>query len=244
MMDWRRLGSLLLLLVVWQVAAMATASPLLPDPLAVANRLAAESATGDLPYHLGVTLARVIAAFFLAFLLGAAIGVGLGRSPALNRLFDGWLIFFLNLPALVTIILAYVWLGLGETAAILAVAVNKIPNVAATMREGARALDPDLQAVARAYRMGRLRTLRHVVIPQLVPFALASARTGLALIWKIVLVVELLGRSNGVGFQLHMQFQMFDVTGLLAYALAFILVVQVIELAILVPLERRLACWR
>lgn len=244
MMDWRRLGSLLLLLVVWQVAAMATASPLLPDPLAVANRLAAESATGDLPYHLGLTLARVIAAFFLAFLLGAAIGVALGRSPALNRLFDGWLIFFLNLPALVTIILAYVWLGLGETAAILAVAVNKIPNVAATMREGARALDPDLQAVARAYRMGRLRTLRHVVIPQLVPFALASARTGLALIWKIVLVVELLGRSNGVGFQLHMQFQMFDVTGLLAYALAFILVVQVIELAILVPLERRLACWR
>ncbi len=242
--DLRRAGSLMLLLMLWQAVAVMTDSPLLPDPVAVVARMAADSATGELPYHLGATLARVAASFVLAFAVGAAIGVAMGRYRAIDRVFDGWLIFFLNLPALVTIILAYVWLGLGEVAAIAAVAINKIPNVAATLREGARTLDGDLAAVARVYGMSRWRTLRHVVAPQLVPFALAAVRTGLALIWKIVLVVELLGRSNGVGFQIHMHFQMFDVTGLLAYALAFILVVQAIELFILGPVEARLVQWR
>lgn len=244
MRDWRRLSSLLTLLLVWQVAAALIADPLLPGPAAVLDRMATEAADGTLPHHLGATLARVAVSFVLALSLGGAIGIAMGRSPLVDRLFDGWLSFFLNLPALVTIILAYVWLGLGEAAAILAVAVNKIPNVAVTMREGARTLDPELSAMAAAYRFGRWRSLRDVVLPQLAPYLLASARGGLALIWKIVLVVELLGRSNGVGFQLHIQFQMFDIAGLLAYALAFIFVVQVIELGALVPLEKRCVRWR
>jgi NitT/TauT family transport system permease protein len=59
-----------------------------------------------------------------------------------------------------------------------------------------------------------------------------------------VLVVELLGRSNGVGFQLGLYFQMFDVTSILAYALAFILVVQLIEWCALQPLEQAANRWR
>lgn len=81
--------------------------------------------------------------------------------------------------------------------------------------------------------------------PQLFPpYLMVATRGGLALIWKIVLVVELLGRSNGVGFQLHMAFQVFDVSAILAYSLAFIAVVQLIELAILQPLENRSSRWR
>jgi NitT/TauT family transport system permease protein len=66
----------------------------------------------------------------------------------------------------------------------------------------------------------------------------------LSLIWKIVLVVELLGRSNGVGFQLYTFFQLFDVASILAYTLTFVAVIQVIELAALQPLERHVNRWR
>jgi NitT/TauT family transport system permease protein len=83
-----------------------------------------------------------------------------------------------------------------------------------------------------------------VIWPQLSPFILAAARTGLSLIWKIILVVELLGRSNGMGYQLHLFFQMFDVASILAYTIAFVVVVQLIELAILQPLDRHARRWR
>mgnify|MGYP001170084730 CR=1 FL=1 len=237
--------SIVLLLVLWQAAALlADDARLMPGPLPVALRLWRELVHGELLHHLGVTLARVAASFLIAMAVGVAVGHLMGRVRLADDLLSAWLVFFLNLPALVTIILAYIWIGLVEAAAIFAVAVNKIPNVAVTMREGARALDPALLEMARVFRVGRWRTWREVVLPQQAPFAAAAARSGLALIWKIVLVVELLGRSNGVGFKLGLYFQLFDVTSILAYALAFIVVVQLIEWLVLQPLEQRANRWR
>jgi NitT/TauT family transport system permease protein len=168
----------------------------------------------------------------------------MGRSTLLDRLGDSWLIVFLNLPALVTIVLCYVWFGLTEVAAILAVAINKIPNVVVTVREGTRALSRDLLEMAQVFQFGRWKTLRHVVLPALGPFIVAAARSGLAIVWKIVLVVELLGRSSGVGFQINLFFQLFDVAGILAYTIAFVAVIQLLELALLQPLERHASRWR
>jgi NitT/TauT family transport system permease protein len=232
------------LIAIWAGFALVADSRYLPAPLAVFERIAEGVASGELPYHVGVTLARVAASFALAMLIGGAIGVALGRLREADRFFDGWLILFLNMPALVTIILCYIWFGLNETAAIAAVAINKIPNAAVTLREGARALDRDYHEMAAVYRFGAWTTFRHVTWPQLVPYVAAAARSGLALVWKIVLVVELLGRPNGVGFQLYTYFQLFDVAGILAYAIAFILVVQAIELVLLQPWEAAANRWR
>ena len=65
-------------------------------------------------FNLGATLARVAAAFLLAMSFGAVIGVLMGRHKAFDRIADSWVIILLNLPALVIIVLAYVWVGLNE----------------------------------------------------------------------------------------------------------------------------------
>ena len=70
---------------------------------------------------------------------------------------------------------------------------------------------------------------------------MASARSGLALIWKIVLVVELLGRSDGIGFQLGTFFHFFDIAGILAYTLAFASLIYLIEAFVMRPIDRVLA---
>ncbi|HHJ38431.1 MAG: ABC transporter permease [Methylothermaceae bacteria B42] len=237
-------ASLLALLAAWQWLAWQFDSRLLPPPAEVALTLIQHLKTGELPYHLGITLSRLGLSFLLAMLLGCALGILLGRHPALDRFFDSWLTLFLNIPALVTIILCYVWFGLTETAAILAVVVNKVPNVTVILREGTRQIDRNLLEMAQCYRFGRWKTLRHVIWPQLYPFVMTAARTGLALIWKIILVVELLGRSNGMGYQLHLFFQMFDVAAILAYTLAFVVVIQLLEWGLLQPLDRYAQRWR
>ena len=236
--------SIISLFVVWSLVAAFAQNRYLPSPAEVYEAFSAALASGEMVEHVTITLGRVLASFLLAMVIGSVIGILLGRNAGADQFFDGWLILFLNLPALVTIVLCYIWFGLNEVAAISAVAINKIPNVAVTMREGARALDRDYREMAQVYRLGRWKSLRHVVLPQLNPFFAASARSGLALVWKIVLVVELLGRSNGVGFQIHLLFQLFDVAGILAYAIGFIIVVQAIELCLLQPWERRVNRWR
>jgi len=236
--------SLLAFLALWQGSAFYINNHTLPTPAAVALVFWQACVTGQLPFHLGVTLLRLLVSFSIAMLLGSAIGIVLGRHKKLDDFFDNWLVIFLNVPALVTIILCYVWFGLIESAAILAVVINKLPSVIVTIREGARSLDQDLLDMAHSFRFSQRKTLVHVIWPQLHPFVMAATRSGLALIWKIILVVELLGRSNGMGYQLHLFFQMFDVASILAYTIAFVGVIQLIELIILKPLDRKALRWR
>lgn len=231
--------------LLWALAAGWRGDPLsLPGPGQVAAVLWHEAAAGPLLHQLAATLRRVAEAFALAFALGAALGLALGRYPRLDAWADPWLIALLNLPALVTIVLCYLWIGLNEAAAVAAVALNKLPLVAVTLREGARALDPRLDEMARLFRMPPLARLRHVVLPQLASYLAASVRGGLSVIWKIVLVVEFLGRPDGVGFEIHLAFELFDIARVLAYALAFIAVMLAVEIAVLQPWERAATRWR
>lgn len=238
------LVSLAALFGLWAVAAAVIQSRVLPTPQAVFGFVWAEARDGELFFHLGMTLLRVTAAFLIAMAVGSAIGVALGLSRLADRLFDPWLILLLNLPALVVIVLAYIWFGLNEVSAIGAVALTKIPNVAVTIREGTRAIDPQLTEMARVFRFPAGRMLRHVILPQLQPYFAAATRSGIALIWKIVLVVELLGRSNGVGFQIYNYFQFFDVRAIIGYSLAFVAVMLLVELLLVQPLERHATRWR
>ena len=239
-----RLVSLALLLAVWVIASHLAGARMLPDPQAVATALVDEWRSGALPFNLAATLMRVLVAFIVAMAVGSALGLLMGRFRIADRLGDPWLVALLNLPALVIIVLAYVWAGLTETAAITAVALNKLPIATVTVREGARSLDKGLDDMAQVFRMGPWVRMRHVVLPQLAPYLAAAARSGLSLVWKIVLIVELLGRPNGVGFEIGVAFQLFDVTKILAYALAFVAVMLVIETFLVQPLERHVSRWR
>jgi NitT/TauT family transport system permease protein len=116
--------------------------------------------------------------------------------------------------------------------------------VAINLREGARAVDTQLLEVAQVYRLSRTACFFKVYLPQLYPYLFSSARNGLALIWKIVLVVELLGRSDGVGFQIGSFFHFFDISSILAYTLAFSALIFLLETLLLRPLENRLNRWR
>ncbi len=218
-------------------------SRLLP-PLSRVIEALIDGLQGTLAADLGITLLRVLAAFALAMVVGSALGIAMGMSRRIDMAFDSLVTLLLNLPALVVIVLLFVWLGLTEIATVAAVALNKLPGTAVTLREGARALDPAFTEMARGFRLSRWVMLRHVVAPQLGPYFVAAARSGLAVVWKIVLVAELLGRSNGIGFRLQIDFQLFDVTAILADTLALLIAVQAIEWIALQPMERAVSRWR
>ncbi len=239
-----RLGSIALLLAIWFLGSRLAGPRLLPDPQTVGLAMVAEARSGALAFNLGVTLARVAAAFAIAMVLGTMLGLAMGRRRTVDRIGDPWLVLLLNLPALVIIVLAYIWAGLTETAALAAVVLNKLPLATVTVREGARALDRNLEEMARVFRMSRWKRFRHVMLPQLSPYLAAASRSGLSLVWKIVLIVELLGRPNGVGFEIGTAFELFDVTKIMAYALAFVAVMLAIETFVVQPFERYVSRWR
>ena len=236
--------SLPLLLVLWQGVAIMAASRFLPSPIAVAVHVIDLTLHGHMVADFAKTLARVVIGFTVAMLLGGALGFVLGRVRAADRLFGPWVLVGLNLPAIVIAIICYIWLGLSEFALILAVVINKTPLVTTTIREGVRSFLPEYDELGRAFRMPLGRRLRLIYLPQLMPFVMAAARTGLALIWKIVLVFEVLGSDGGVGFRVGIFFQYFDMAGILAYTTVFVAMVMLFEHGLLRPVERRVGRWR
>jgi NitT/TauT family transport system permease protein len=237
--------SLVGLIALWAVAAWWGADPtVLPGPSEVWGIFLHETASGELPRHMMATLRRVIFAFALAMIFGLVIGIAMGLHDTLNRWFGAWLVVLLNVPALVVIVLCYLWIGLNEVAAITAVALNKTAMVAVTIREGVHALDPKLKEMSQSFKMPPVTRFRHVIFPQLWPYIASSTRNGLAIIWKIVLVVEFLGRSDGVGFQIHLYFQLFETGYVLAYALSFVALMLVLEYGVIGVIEQRATRWR
>lgn len=236
--------SILFFFLLWSSASYFFDNSLLPSPINVASKIHSEFQNSELFYHTFITLRRVILSFIIAMIIGTAIGIVMGRKEKINTFLDDWLVLGLNIPALVIIILSYVWFGLNEIAAVLAVSLNKIPMVAVIMREGTRSIDNKYVEVGKFYNVSNKKLFMQVILPQLYPYLMSSARSGLSLIWKIVLVVELLGRSNGVGFKLYGFFQFFDISGILAYTLTFVIIIIIFEFIFLRPIEKKLTVWR
>ena len=152
---FRRFISILFLILIWEIISRIIGDKIiLPSPSDVAESIKYH-ASKDLFHHVYITLLRVFTAFFLAMIIGSVIGIVMGRKKKIDDYLDGWLILALNVPALVTIILCFIWFGLNEVAAVLAVAINKIPTVTVILREGTKAIDEKLIEVGKVYKMSK-----------------------------------------------------------------------------------------
>jgi NitT/TauT family transport system permease protein len=239
-----RLLSICAFIIIWQALSIVLASQVFPSSVDIGIKLFEHLVEGELLDDLKITLIRVVITFFITMIIGVFIGIIMGISKKIDDVFDFLLVLGLNIPALVVIVICYIWFGLTDFAALLAVIINKVPIVIVNIREGTRAIETKYMDLAKVYKVPKKQVFFKVFLPQIYPYMMASARLSLSLIWKIVLVVELLGRSDGIGFKISMFFQFFDITSILAYSLAFIFIVMFIEMAILKPLENKMLEWK
>ncbi len=235
--------SYLSLLVLWIVAARLLPN-LIPGPVETLEFVAREYRRGVLLGHLWITTQRVIVAFVVAMVAGVAIGAAMGASKRVDDLLQGWLVVLLTIPRILLFVVAYLTLGLSDTALVVALIVTIIPTIVVAIREGAKAIDLALVDMARAFRRSRTAIWRHVVFPQLLPYVLGTARGALALSWKMVVLGELLGRTSGVGYQISFYFQFFNMTGILAYGVTMMVLLAVVDLGLMGWLQRAAFRWR
>lgn len=243
-MKQTKLYSIFTFVIIWQAVSIMVASSVFPSVVDILIDLFKHINDGDLIENLIITLIRVFIAFFIAMFFGVFFGIAMGISKKVDDFFDFILVLGLNIPALVTIVICYIWFGLTDFAALLAVVLNKVPIIVVNIREGTKAVEKKYMDLAKVYKVSRKETFFKIFLPQIYPYLIASTRLSLSLIWKIVLVVELLGRSDGIGFKISMFFQFFNITSILSYSLAFVLVILLIENFIIKPFENKMVAWR
>jgi NitT/TauT family transport system permease protein len=230
--------------IVWGLLSLTLPPDIFPGPVETTRALWGEITDGRVGTDLAMTMIRVIGGLILALILGVPIGVLMGLNRRAESVLDVWVMIGLTVPSLCYAIMAFMWFGLNEGAAIIAIAVTAAPSITINIWEGVKNVDTKLVSMARVFEASRPAIIRRVLLPQIFPYVMASARFGLGIIWKITVLVELIGRPNGVGFKLFYWYQLADMRQVLAWTLLFTIIMLLIELAILKPIERRLFAWR
>lgn len=231
-------------LVLWWLASTVFFSDVIPPVGETLSMVGHLLTSGFFYEQLWVTGQRVLLGFALAYSAGLVIGIAMGRSKRVEAFFEMFIIIGTSQPGLFVAMIILVALGLKSSTAVITLGYLATPIVTVSIWQGAKNLDPGLNEVSDVFGYGRLSRIRHVILPQLWSPALAGLRQGLGLTWKYVVMIELIGLNNGVGYQVTRNFQLFDLTGVVAWTICFLAVVLFIEYAVIRTIERRLFSWR
>jgi NitT/TauT family transport system permease protein len=237
-------GSFVLLLAVWEGLSRLIGSSVLPGPWASIAGIADAHRGGYLWSDIAITSWRVLGAFLISLTVSIIAGALLGWSRIAERLFGPWITITASIPALVFIVVIYLAIGLTDLAAMVGAAFVVVPLMTYTVWDGMRAINPELEEMARAFGVPKFVVVRRVLLPQTAPFVFTAARSGLSLTWRIMVFVELVGRSSGVGYRIQYWYNLFDMTHVIAAALPFILLMLGLEYLVLRPVERWVFRWR
>lgn len=235
----------LVLVASWQIAAdtVPGMASFASSPLLVIERLIAIGANGDLWSNLLPTLEETFGGLFLGLAVGILGGLLMARSRFAATMLDPYVIGINGIPRVALGPFFVVWFGIGILSKILLAVSIVFVVVLFNTREGIESIDHDLVDALRSMRASRWQMVRHVTIPSLIPWLLASTKIGIGLALTGAVVGELVGASAGLGWYITNSLNVIDMTGAVTALLVMAIVAMAMYYAVLV-IERRLLAWR
>ena len=202
-MKWLR-GLVLpaLLLVLWELATRyhLVNLRLLVRPSLVLATFLRELREGELLGQLGASLARDLAGAVLGSAVGVLVGSAMGVSRFWNRLLGSSFHAAKQVAIFAWIPLMSVWLGTGEPAKVVFIALAAFYPVVLNTFEGIRGVGPEYVEVARVFRFSPLQVFRRVILPGAAPSILAGIQAALVYSWLATIGAEyLLAAGPGIG---------------------------------------------
>jgi NitT/TauT family transport system permease protein len=235
-------GIVVLALLAWWAAARRLPEFILPGPLPVARRLLELSITPAFLQDALISTWRVLLSTAMALVIGGGLAFLAHGVPSLEGVVDRRIKPVLNsFPSIGWAILAAIWFNPGNFGVIFVETAILIPFCLINIAEGLRNIDRELMEMGRSFTRERLRILWRLTFPLLVPYGLSAVRIAYGVAWKIALVAELLGATDGLGYLMLRAQTAADSTTFLATCFAIVLIFVAGERLVIVPLERRLA---
>lgn len=241
---WLGPGVLVSLVLLLELAVRAgwVNAALVPPPSAVAQRLYAVIAAGKIFAPLGRTMYLLVLAYAIGCVLAIALGVLMGRFRPVHGLLEPLVEVLRPLPKPALLPPLMLFLGLGDTMKITAVALGVFFPVLINTIQGVRGVDPVMIDVARTFQHSRAALLWKVVLPSALPLILSGMRIALGIALVLVVIAEMMAGTGGIGYliiDLQRSFRVVDM-----YAWVVILAVLGYALnEVFVRIERRAIHW-
>ena len=238
-------GAVVFTMAVWQAFWSAgKISPLFfSGPSAIVERFWDELMHGRLRGDMRYSGLNFVLGFAMALVLGVILGVIIGWYRRIEMLLNPFVNALYAIPRVAMIPLIIIWFGIGIWSKVFIVFMTAFFPILINTIGGIRATDPDLLRAARAFCASDWQIFKTLAVPGAVPFILTGIRQGVALGLIGVVVGEMFGGSEGIGFMVAYGSQTFDTAqlfvGVMVIAFAGILLTALTE-----RLEHHFSRWR
>ena len=235
--------SLLVFAVCWEI--LSHLSPYLGiPPFAIPSLLRiARSIATITPIDVAVTLARVIAALVVSFVVGLGVAMAMYRSQTLDEYLHPMIRILMAVPVVSWILFAVLWFPGVEFRIGFVLVVVCGPVFLVDTLDAMRSVPRELRQMIRSFRPTTWQFFIKLMLPAIVPTIFTSWKVNISLAIRVVTIAELVGAVTGIGHQLSVAEELFSVADVFAWTLVLVALLFLLE-ALVARVETRLLRWR
>lgn len=241
--SWKSIVPFVVLAAVWQTASFFSPPYLFPGLGAILTDVWRILTTWDLLYQGLVTWARLVSAVIASLILGIPIGLAMGMSTRLDKFIQPVVKFIMAVPALNWVIIVIIWFQNTELRIGFVLVMLCTPITVFCIYDGVRSIDRKLIDMVFSFGASGMQHVRLLLWPFVKAFAFTAAKLNVANAIRTVIVAELVGASAGIGKELDLAKNVFDMAMVLAWTLVMVLMLLVMAKGI-EGAERIVLRWR
>ena len=237
------LVSLLVFVVCWEVLSHFAPALGIPKFAIPSFVKIAQSFATITPIDIVVTLARVIGALLVSFVLGLALAMAMYRSESLEKYLHPMIRLLMAVPVVSWILFAVLWFPGVEFRIGFVLVVVCGPVFLIDTLDAMRGVPRELRQMMQSFRPTTLQYFVKLMLPAIVPTIFTSWKVNISLAIRVVTIAELVGAVTGIGHQLSVAQELFSVADVFAWTIVLVALLFLLE-AIVSRFEARLLRWR
>ena len=243
MYEWGvRLGSLVVLLAIWQLYGSRVNKALFAPPTAVVGAASEMIGSGELWRYLSGSLQVLAIGFSIALVIGIPLGVAIARSKVVRYALDWYVDAFNSTPNVALVPLITLIFGFDVTAKVIVVVISSLFAVIVNTEQGVRNVDQRLLEVAHSFRSSERQLWGDVVVPSALPYIAAGLRLAVGRALVGMVVAEFFTSITGIGYLIVRYGNSFQPDHLLV-PIVVVMALGIVLTSITRGIEKRIAPW-
>ncbi len=194
--------------------------------------------------HFLVTLKRVSIGILIGGFAGFSLGIIAGLNRDIKSLLEPLRWLLMSVPPVVVVVLAMLWFGMGSTMAVFLISVLVAPTIYINTARGIEMVDEDLVEVAKIYKFSFFTLLKDVYTPAIAGPLSAAIVLGTCQAARVVVMAELLGANEGVGYMVGFTRSNLEIPQLFAWVLTTLFIVAIFEFILFRPIQNYFVRWK
>ncbi|NLJ71404.1 MAG: ABC transporter permease subunit [Syntrophomonadaceae bacterium] len=231
------IAGIILIVLGWQILSTIYNSIIIPSPLNTLEALKAMAISGELKDNIFISFRRQLGGLSLGVCFGLITGLLAGYFKRFEWLILPLINLLMSVPAIVFVVMAMVWLGLGTQLAIFIVGLLVFPVMHINTVEGLKSIDQDLIEMSRIYKLPLYHVITKIYFPGMLHGLIAGFSLALASSVRLTIMSELLGAREGIGQRIAIARAYLETEQLFAWVLVLLAILIAMEYLLIRPLK-------